>query len=109
MKEDVKKTAFVQYLELEDVLKTVGILDMTDSEDFISKVWGVAVIENPRVIGRDCGKGCQMIDFDFLDLTATLVWWADENHPRLSKNVEFWVKGYEEPVEFDFSEGYIYE
>lgn len=109
MMKDIEKTAFAQYLELEDVLKTVGILDMTDSEDFISKVWGVAVIENPRIIGRDCGEDCQMIDFDFLDLTATLVWWADENHPRLSKNVEFWIKGYEEPAEFDFSEGYIYE
>lgn len=39
MMKDIEKTAFAQYLELEDVLKTVGILDMTDSEDFISKVW----------------------------------------------------------------------
>lgn len=76
---------------------------MTDREDFISKVWRIAAIENPR--NNDVfWNNDQVIDFEFQDLTTSLCWWADETHPKLSKYVDFWVDEYEEPIEFDFSE-----
>lgn len=74
MKENsLENVAYAQYLELKDILKSVGILDMTDREDFISKVWRIAAIENPR--NNDVfWNNDQVIDFEFQDLTTSLCW-----------------------------------
>ena len=70
---------------------------MTDREDFVSKVWSYALIENPRLIKED--DGTLRVDFDFNDISTSLTWENDEEHPTLSDYVDFWLAGYEEPVE----------
>lgn len=84
MTEEYFKKAKNQWIELNTILKNAGILDLTNKEDFISKVWGIANY-TPRKIDND------LIDIDFKNITATLHFYDEK--PVLIPEVEFFVGG----------------
>jgi hypothetical protein len=90
-----KRDALNDFVELCEIIEKAGIFDLSNRDDFISKVWSISAY-TPRKID-DC-----IIDLDFNNIIATLTFRETEKTPQISKYVEFFPKETSDYYGFDF-------